>query len=909
MRARSGILLATLLVVLTLTPWALKESIASDASVRQIISTGGPGSTSPLIDDNLIILEVRLDKLVLDQGMLAYIDNGRILMPLGELVDDLELAIDVDARNGYASGWILHEHRRFQLDLANRTVLSDAGQAAVPVDRVFADEFDIYVDADLLSDWLPVTILTRTVNLYAEVITEEVMPIQTRLKRQQTRDRLLFSADRQQQNFPLFKAEYRPFTWPLIDAQFEMRSRDSEITPRFSMQSTGDMAHMTTRTFYTHDPGAEHPNTARLRVGRSDVDAELLGPLGATIYELGDIYSAGTPLLLRGAAGRGLRLSNQAVYKSATYNTTLIQGDAPPGWEVELQHNSTLLDFTTVDESGTYVFEDVPLRVGENNFLIKLYGPQGQKREEHQTITTGADMLGKGNISYQFDVVQDKHHLFYNMADPLSEPDFGAWTTHGAVGYGLSDNIFLQNSLTRVSVDGRYRTYDALTTGTNVRGYFLRSVLAHEMDKGNAGQFSLMGNIKGRSLQLEHSRFGDYSSEVNDQSTKIAVATRLGLGGNTRLRHSPLAYDLNLHSTSYDSRSINRTHRAELRLATNYNQYALATRFDFRHHSTVNGGYTQFTGDQLASTWLGPLLMRGQIRYEMAPDPQVQSVSASASWRPLTKLRLSSRIQHNIADHNQTNLQTSLSLVLDKFNVGLNSSLASGESGFVSLMVTTALTGEPNSRRLHVQRNRLSNSFGAQARVFLDRNANGIYDTQDDPLSGVGISGNSAWQDRQTNADGLIFLTGLPAYRGRNIKINTETLSDPFMISSQNGIKVTGHPGGIADVEFPITFSGDIEGTVYGESIAGKIPLRNITLELVALKDYSVITTMSEFDGYYIFQEIPPGWYEVRVAEESLTRKQFNAPAPVSVPIAAEGGTQTGVDFLLRYSEIHQTSR
>lgn len=909
MKPAVGIFLAAISSLLTASTVLPTCATAADPGRQQILSTAGGNASSPLIDDNLVILEVRLEKYLLDEGMMSYFHNGHILMPLGELCDALELAITVDPANGYASGWVLDNQRRFQLDLHNGTILSQNSATAVPADGAYANDFDIYVDTDLLGQWLPITITTRTVNLYAEITPLEILPVQTRIKRQQARDNQLFSANRFRPNYPLVKAAYQPFTWPLVDLQMEMQNHRKDYTPRFSMQTTGDLAKLTTRTFYTHDPGAETPNTARVRVGRSDNDGGLLGPLDATGYEVGDIYTPGSPLLLRSGAGRGLRLGNQPIYNSATFDVTTIQGDAPPGWDVELQHNSTLLDFTTVDESGSYIFENVPLRVGTNLFLIKLYGPQGQNRQEQRTISIGSDMLRKGDVSYQFDVVQDKRHLFYEMDNPLQELDYGQWTTHTAIGYGLTEDLYVQNSLTRVPVDGQYRNYHALTAGKRLHGTFLRSVLAHELASGYAGQINLLGFYRGRSLQLEHSRYGDYQSQVNDQSTRTAAHSRLGLGGNTRLRGSPLAYDLALYSTQYDSRSIRSMHRSELRVATNHNRYALSSRLDFRHHDTVSGGYTQFSGDQLISTWWGPFLVRGQLRYEVTPDPRIQAVGFSTSWHPLSRLRMSSRLMYNIADQSRTNLQTSLALVLDKFNLSLNTSLSSSEPGFISMMISTSMTGAPDQHRVYMQRSRLSNSFSARTRVFLDRNSNGVFDSQDQPMPGVGIAGNSNWQGRVTDSEGLVFLTGLPAHRGRDIMIDTETLSDPFLISSRDGVNVVGHPGSVANVEFPVTYSGDIEGTVYGETLSGRIPLRNITLELVSLRDYTLTTVKSEYDGYYVFQQVTPGWYEIRIQSESLERKRYKLPPPLSVPISADGGVVTGQDFLLHYEDIKSAAK
>ena len=68
-------------------------------------------------------------------------------------------------------------------------------------------------------------------------------------------------------------------------------------------------------------------------------------------------------------------------------------------------------------------------------------------------------------------------------------------------------------------------------------------------------------------------------------------------------------------------------------------------------------------------------------------------------------------------------------------------------------------------------------------------------------------------------------------------------------------------------------------------------------------------TVVSEFDGYYLFQEVPPGWYEIRVVERTLKRKNLRMPPPLAVVVGAEGGVAAGNDFQLRFLEERRAER
>jgi hypothetical protein len=203
----------------------------------------------------------------------------------------------------------------------------------------------------------------------------------------------------------------------------------------------------------------------------------------------------------------------------------------------------------------------------------------------------------------------------------------------------------------------------------------------------------------------------------------------------------------------------------------------------------------------------------------------------------------------------------------------------------------------------------MSAGYGATARVFLDRNANGYWDDQDEPLPGVRFAGSGQWRDIETDRAGLAFLANLPAYSERAVKLDLESLQDPYLLPSLEGVATTGHPGAHIELQFPVTFSGDVEGTVYARTPTGRIPLRNIGLELVDMRRHTSRTLVSEFDGYYLFQEVPPGWYEIHVVERTLTRRNLRMPPPLAVIVPAEGGVTAGNDFQLRFVEELRAER
>jgi len=864
-----------------------------------VLAGGAARAQAPALDEELlVILEVRLDGAVLSPGVLGYQSPAGPLLPLGALADLMELAVDVEPRTGRAEGWTGDEARRFRLDLRAGTVTVAGATTSLDPGTAVAGDDDIYVTAENLARWFPVDAAVNLGQLLVKLTAREPLPVQKRRRREALRAEQL-ARRLGHPDFPLEKAAYRGFTWPLLDLNLEYRGRSDAMRPLAAVQASADVAGLAAAFHANHD-GGRTIGTARLRLGRTDADAELLGPLAATRFEFGDLYAPSTPLVLRGKLGRGVGVDNLPLRQPDRYDATEIAGDGPPGWEVELYANGVLLEVGEVDAEGRYLFADVPLLFGRNEFRSVLYGPQGQTREHVRTVTVGGEMIPRGAVRYRLFAVQDERSLLVDDALLAATPDRGRWTTHAEAGVGLLRNLSLGGAVTASPVDGEDHAYRTLGLQTVLRGLHVQTTWVDDVDGGDALGFNAQGYVFGRTLNASHERFRDFRSDANDLAQRRTAETRLRLGGNARWRGRGLAYDLKYQHTSYEERGILSQDLVAARAATSVGRTQLNTRVDWRRSEATAGGYDRVAADQMLSGSLGPVLVRGSVRWGFAPASRLESFAASAAWRPARDVRVGGRVQRNLVGVGATTVGASLTLLLDSFQLSLNVSDTSRQKPWFGVSITTSLTRVPDTGRVHVQRQRMSAGYGATARVFLDRNANGLFDDADDPLPGVQLDGTGLPGVVATDKRGQVFVGGLPAHRERDITLDVDSIDDPYLLPSISGRRATGHPGAHVVLDFPVTFAGDVEGTVYAQTAAGKVPVRGVALELVDLTDRTLRTAVSEFDGYYLFQEVPPGWYEVRVVPESLTRKNLRVPAPVAVSIAADGGVSAGNDFTLR---------
>ena len=142
--------------------------------------------------------------------------------------------------------------------------------------------------------------------------------------------------------------------------------------------------------------------TFRFTLGRKDPEAELLGSLRAREYAIGSVLEPAQKLLtIPGKQQPGFRLSNFPLTRQEQFDSQTFIGDLPPGWQVELYRNNTLIRFQQQGIEGQYRFESVPLLFGSNYFRLVFYGPQGQIREQEEFFEVGQSLTKKGEHFYR----------------------------------------------------------------------------------------------------------------------------------------------------------------------------------------------------------------------------------------------------------------------------------------------------------------------------------------------------------------------------------------------------------------------------------------------------------------------------------------------------------------------------
>ena len=210
----------------------------------QAITESQPESQPESPDDNSLILQVVLDRLILSEGMIGYQDKDVVYLPLGEFAKVLEFNINVDIQTATASGWFIHENRKFHLDV-NKNMVTIAGKdhPLRPGQVKLSDDAnDILVDIKTLEEWFPISLEFVPRALTIQVTAHELLPIEIAIEREKRRSGLTKNNRLVTESYRQVEAPYKLASIPVMDITY---NTNYSYNPDYSTTNNknGDLHH------------------------------------------------------------------------------------------------------------------------------------------------------------------------------------------------------------------------------------------------------------------------------------------------------------------------------------------------------------------------------------------------------------------------------------------------------------------------------------------------------------------------------------------------------------------------------------------------------------------------------------------------------------------------------------------
>ncbi|MCC2604778.1 hypothetical protein [Planctobacterium marinum] len=826
--------------------------------------------------------------------MFAKKNTSNVRFALSSFVEILDFPIEIQNKPFKAEGWYVAENNHFALSRADQDelwVTINEETYLVPDDAYELTEDEIYIDADTLSVWFEIKMSFDFIDLMVVLAPKQPLPIQRRLERQNR------NLNRNQRSpLPVLPPKedtgYTAISPQTLDALVSVSYNNDQVSTLYSLQGGRDLAYFHSNFFLSgtdNDPLTD----ARLVFSKESNQKDLLGPLNAARLEIGDITGTRVGGATTGAQSRGVAISNVASNALNDIDFTNLVGDIAQDWDVELYRNGILLDQRLRVQTGRYEFNDVPLIYGVNDFELVFYGPQGQVRTEQTQYIIEGNLLGSNEIQYDLSL-EDVGSSFLNVGSNKSDSTINpGYRLGGKYSIGLSDSFSARVGHTNVfGGDSDPNTYSAGGSLTINNDFLLGSDLTYN-DAGTANiNVSARTNVYDQSanLNVQYSETGlETDNKVTQSDVRFTVAGPLWQGTSQQLTHSTrLNYRDEFDGDQLTSISSNLAYRLP--------GYSINTNLDYAQVTTAEEKIDSLQGGISAQTNFGDVFTRFLINYSLLDDPKLLSAGTQFSWNLTDNIKSRLNLDYDF-DQSISRVRWQASLNRDSYSLATNLAWDNLSKFSMSVQTRFSFGYAGNGTGYFLSSKQLSSRGSLVVRVFHDENANGIYEEGEPLLEGVSVNAKQIYGKASTNETGVAVLAALSTARATDIQLDVSTLPDAFMIPAIPGISITPRPGFVDTFDFPVVYGSDIEGIVSIYADDDEESAAYATVELLN-SDGDVIKQIdAEYDGYYLFSEVHPGDYTVRVSPTYAEDKNLVQSEVQTVTLDHEGDLVSGLDF------------
>lgn len=863
-------------------------------------SAQGNNTVNKIPENELLLLTPRLsNSITVDATIGAFQKNGTLFIAFQEFCQGMQFPIIFSNETKSATGWYIRENSPFKMDLAAGTVQSRTDQFIVTGTEWFSENGVIYISAESIRKWMHIDYTVNIESQLLDLAADVPFPLEDRIKRQKwraTKNDIPMVAQ-------LPRAPNPPQLISIPNTQVSLGTNYTKmgINPTGKQSATanistsGDVLGHTTRT----QVGLKTPeglNFVRLKGERRSETPDLLGPLHAKSYEIGDISPV--EQLLTGSSSEewGMRASNADDNERVGSISRTLEGDIPPGWDVELYNENQLIALQTSSESGRYRFEDIDLYAGDNDFRLVFYGPQGEVREENVNIPVNLESVGENKGLYDISLTLNNIHTYDK--EPDMNEDRGM--PHFTVSYekGINDGLTVGAGLQNKQSNGINKTLASGNVIARIGATLLNATLVTDEELETALQVVMrrsFGEHDIRSTTLFATNH--FSPDATDTTVTTFRSTSDLQGPLFEFFGQKIKYSFNSnYSINADDMTTN---------TMNFNQNARIGVYTIGHalRHSIKTSSDGLNTTETSSTFslnrsLGATRMRASARYIFEPTSEFDLLTLSLSRNFNDDLQGQLDFEQSLASKLTTGTAR-LNWGHKNFVLSPNMSINSDKDIRAGINLRFGLVHNPFTGDTKMTPDLVNNQGSVTSRVFLDKNGNNIFDTGDEPIEGAAIKSVQSVKYGLTDSNGIATITDLPEFHATDITLENATLGDPYYISTFKGKSVYPRPGTTVKIDFPVHLSGELDGTVSKSLAQGPGVVGGVHIQLINNRGEQAFSTLTAYDGYYVISMIPPGTYLLRVDPKDLKDTGFRQRLPQLITISHDGKIIAGQNIQL----------
>lgn len=843
-------------------------------------------------EDDSWLFDMRSGPYRLGDGVRGYQTPQGVCVDLADVVLALDLSVRIDRKLRRATGWVFDERRSLTIDRDAGEVRAGSESFRIGATAIRDTAAGWCVDLDNLNKWLGVPLTADLSNAVLRIDSKEKLPFQLAAERRARAATIRPQASFDLASLPQAARPYQTWATPSVDVVASAgvvsdRRGGSYVQGRYEIFAAGEVLAQSFDARLSSD-NAGVPDSLRMRVYRTDPEGRLLGPLNATHYGVGDVSLLSTGIVAASAPGRGAVLTNRPIERPDSFDKTDFRGDLPAGWDAELYRNGQLLAFTSPNAYGRYEFIDVPLQYGANRFEIVLYGPQGQIRREIKQVQVGMDSIPPQQTWYWAGFAQENADLV-EFGDRRRGAFRRGWRGTLGVERGLDTRTSAAAYLHSLMIENVRYHYGEVALRRSIGPTLLEIGGSYAHGGGRAARASWLAAFGETYIRADATRgWGGFVSDrfINNINaiTSVSVDQSVKLGRTVL----PLHFDLRRVERWSGTDSL----EASARASASFRALTFTGQLDWSRTKAPVGPDTpdNLAASLLANARIGRARVRGEARFALAGDNSDTRLALIGEWAAKGDAEWRSEIGY---DRGLGRARAGVGYTRRFNRVQMTGFGEVASDGSVAASLALAFSFGPKSGGgWRVSSEKLASRGQVIAEVWMDDNGDGVRQPGEAVLPGVSLTAGHAAIEAASDKTGRAAIDGLEPFRAVMIGIDAGSLPDPYVQPALPGVVVTPRPGVATRVRLPMTAAGEIEGIVRRD---GGNPVEGLSVELVDAEGRVRATTLSEFDGYFLFERVAYGRYIVRPGKMSAAALRLDAAFAIdAVPGAAAPRVRLG---------------
>jgi hypothetical protein len=550
-------------------------------------------------------------------------------------------------------------------------------------------------------------------------------------------------------------------------------------------------------------------------------------------------------------AGRGLVVSSRAAWRADLVDEITLSGPLPVGWEAELWHEEQLVAVArTPDAAGKWQFGRIPVRLGENRWVVRLYGPNGETDEQVFHRLVGTAMNAENEVDYTFGVIDGGRPL---VGESLEGSAAGP-AAFATIGWGVTPELTARADL-RVGLGSA----PALGLGlSGAHGGALWSLSAARDRVGSfGGAFRLARRIGAQDIVLDVARHGrdagpglpplvrEFRNVMTVSGQGRVGLGRLSLPWQARAQSGTLRRGDERHVTAARVLLPMADWQASLALgavregSASWQGTAVlgltARRGDWRLRSgltaTDNEGWRIDGGNINAARNLG----QGAIALDLDWNAQSGRLGAGVTFsQQIGALGLSAGMGREEQGW--------------RFGVGLTMGLWRGPQG-----LRTAPSG-------------IARSGAIMAELFVDENDDGARSADEVGVKNGRFIVGAALRREATDEAGMVLIRGIAPGPDVDLETQLSSLEDFTLRPLRAGDRLVLRPGEVRHVAVPLRPTGSIEVQVLLSAGDRRTPRSGVPVILRDDQGHEVARAITDFDGFVLFDALAFGAWQAEAA-------------------------------------------